>query len=218
MSARKIVIDFWGDITCPFCYLGEHALRRALSSFEYQDLVEFRWRSCLLHADWKVGESRTWNEFKDTISDFDVKRTLEKKESILKELANRYSLHYNLANAFSHNSVNAARLLKLANSKSKALDLALAFGEGYFEEAIDMSQLRYLREKAVEVGLSKSEVDEVLSSDLFLDEVNKDQEDALKYAYNYVPTIYFNGSFINEGLLKEQIITEALHQTMKEIQ
>lgn len=214
---KKITIDLWADITCPFCYIGETLLVRALEKFEHRDEVEVKWRSCILRPDWELGKSMTWKESMSRIEAPEQKALFEKKTSILRALSEKYGLRFNLENAISHNSINAARLLKLAGEKGKTLALATAFGKGYFEEALNMGEFANLRAKAFEVGLDAQEIDEVLAGDRYLDEVKEDQKLAEKYAYNYVPTMYFNGGNMLEGLLKEEQISEALIKTANEI-
>lgn len=215
---QKIVIDFWGDITCPFCYIGENLLRRALDKFPYPEMVEVRWRSCLLRPDWEIGKTISWKESMSKLTNPEDIALFEKKTSILRSLSEKLGLGFNLENALSHNSINAARLLKLATQHSMVMPLALAFGKGYFEEAMDMSHLENLKAKALEVGLDATMVEELLNGQQFLDEVLEDQKLAETYAYNYVPTLYFNGGHKLEGLLKEEQIIEALNTSAKELE
>lgn len=218
MISKKITIDYWGDITCPFCYIGEQLLHRALEQFPQQNLVEVRWRSCLLRPDWELGKTISWEQAMSQLTNPEDKALFEKKTAILQSLSDKLGLTFNLPKALAHNSTEAARLLMLATKHSLALPLAMSFGKGYFEEALDMSDVKNLKAKAIEVGLDPHEVDEVLNGEQFLAEVREDQKLAETFAYNFVPTLYFNGQHKLEGLLKQEEISESLRAAAKKLE
>lgn len=215
MEKKKLIIDFWGDITCPFCYIGEVLLERELQKLSPEIEVNIRWNSCLLLPDFSPGKSFTWAEKSRRTVDPSEAEALRKKMSLLHNLAEKYELRYNLENAYMHNSRLAARLLKVAAEEGKALELATAFGCGYFSDAIDYSKEDNLRETAASVGLPSDKIDAVFDGQLYYSEVVNDQELATQFAYNYIPTIYFNGSHKIEGLLTPQGIRKAIDEALQ---
>ena len=204
-------IEVWADITCPFCYIGEVLLGRAIEKLQITDRVKVEWKSCLLRPDWKLGESRTWTELLSEVKDMEVLQEYSKKMHLLEHLAGEYGLEYNLPNAYSHNAREAARLLKWAGERyGKVLELAQAFGRGYFSEALNMGESNNLLAKVEEVALPATEAYQILQSDAYLAEVEADQIEAITKAYNYVPTFYFNGEGMLEGLVTEEQLLRAL--------
>lgn len=213
---NKLRIDFWSDITCPFCYIAEVLLKRELMQIDhYAERVEVVWRSCLLMPDKTLDYSITWAEKLAKEEDAEARAMFEKKVSVLKHLADKYGLDYHLDQAHSHNSQRAARLLKVANEKGLTLELATRFGQGFFSLGKDFSKAEELREVALAAGLSAEEVSSVLDGDLYLEEVSRDQELSFEFAPNYVPTIYFGDKVMLEGVVKPEQIREALQQSLK---
>src|SRR5260370_32974149 len=42
---KKLRIDVWSDIVCPWCYVGKRRLEAALAKFPRRDAVEVVWRA-----------------------------------------------------------------------------------------------------------------------------------------------------------------------------
>lgn len=42
---KKMKIEIWSDIMCPFCYIGKRNFEKALAQFPHRDLVEVEWKS-----------------------------------------------------------------------------------------------------------------------------------------------------------------------------
>lgn len=210
-----MTIDFWGDITCPFCYIGEVLLKRELEAGGYEDQVEVRWRSCLLAPELPLNTSFTWLERMEKVEDPEELQHFQKSRSVLDHLAEKYGLENNLEYAWSHNSQRAARLLKVATEEDRMLEVATLFGRGYFSEGRDFSKLEELKRVAIEANLPAEAVAGVLEGDLYLSEVKEDQVLAAQYAYNFVPTIYFGDEVMLEGVVTPEQIREALQKALK---
>lgn len=209
-------VEIWADITCPFCYIGETLLARAIGQMEHPEQIRVEWRSCLLNPMWELGVSRTWSELMSEVEEPETQAMYAKKTHLLQRLAEQYQLMYNLPLARSHNSREAARLLKWAGDRyQQTLSLAQAFGKGYFSEALDMGAVEHLLAKVKEVGLPSEEALAILQSDAYLAEVEADQEEAQVKAYNYVPTFYFNGAHMLEGVVTEADLLAALQAGLK---
>jgi len=42
---KKLRVDIWSDIACPWCYVGKRRLEAALARFDHKDAVEIVWRA-----------------------------------------------------------------------------------------------------------------------------------------------------------------------------
>ena len=49
-------VEMWGDLVCPWCYLGRARFRQALASFPHRDQVEVVYRSFELDPDFPPGK------------------------------------------------------------------------------------------------------------------------------------------------------------------
>lgn len=207
-------IDFWSDITCPFCYIAEVLLKRELVAGGYEKQVEVRWRSCLLSPELPLDTSFTWRERVAEVEDPELLKHFQKSRAVLHHLAEKYGLVDRLEDAWSHNSQRAARLLKVATKEGRMLEVATLFGRGYFSEGRDFSKLDELKRVAVEAELPRAEVTGVLEGDLYLSEVEEDQQLAAQFAPNFIPTIYFGDEVMLEGVVTPEQIREALRKLL----
>src|SRR5690348_3186176 len=42
---KKLTVEIWSDIACPWCYVGKRRLEAALAQFPHRDAVEVVWRA-----------------------------------------------------------------------------------------------------------------------------------------------------------------------------
>jgi len=45
MESKKIKVDIWSDIMCPFCYIGKRHYEKALEQFANASDIELEWHS-----------------------------------------------------------------------------------------------------------------------------------------------------------------------------
>ena len=50
-------VDIWGDIVCPWCYIGERRFARGLAGFEHHDEVDVVYRSFELDPSIPKGQA-----------------------------------------------------------------------------------------------------------------------------------------------------------------
>lgn len=74
-EARKMKIELWSDYACPFCYIGEKRLEKALAEIDGGDKVEIEFKSFELdpYASREVVSS--------TVDRFAAKYHLSKEEA-----------------------------------------------------------------------------------------------------------------------------------------
>ena len=51
MNNKKVSIEIWSDVVCPFCILGKRKIEQAIKSLNAQDTLDVIWRSSLLNPD-----------------------------------------------------------------------------------------------------------------------------------------------------------------------
>lgn len=215
---KSITIDLWGDINCPFCYVGEVMLDEVLKKNPLPDTkIRVNWRSYRLHSTMPAQTITPWTTMVANLTDPKEIARFEKGNRILQELAKPYNLQLNLEKTLLHNAIDSARLFKLAGEYQLVLALARKLGEGYFAEGLDMSNHLNLRTKALASGLPQEEVDEVLQSEKYFEEIETDQQIAPRYVPRFIPTFYFNGEEKLEGIVSEEKLLEALATAHKKL-
>lgn len=203
-------IDIWSDVVCPFCYIGKRHLEQALE--ELSDLeVEINWRSFELDPN------------APTQSDLDIYDTLAKKygrdrnwakemNANMVEMASEAGLNYDMDAIKPTNSFNAHQLLHLAKSHGKQDEMKEALLSAYFVEGKHVGDSEQLIEIAENVGIDSHEAKEVLTKNLYSNQVMKDVEEAHRIGVQGVPFFYINEKYGLSGAQPVSVFIDALKQ------
>ena len=85
----------------------------------------------------------------------------------------------------------------------------------YFTENLVLADHKVLVDKAVSVGMDKDEVEKMLASDKYTDEVRFDEREAGMRGVHGVPYIVFNGTFAVPGAMSIDSFKSALKRELK---
>ena len=182
-------ITYWSDYACPYCYIGEIQLKKAIAAIPELEGTVLEMKSFQLDpsaGEHAVGDTQTRFADKYGISFNDAGRQIEH----ISRMGNAEGLDFRYATTLFTNTMSAHRLTKLAQSKGDP-DLTERITEALFKayftdnrELADKALLRYIGEVC---GLDASEVREVLDSDKYMDDVIKDEREAAQYGIHAVP-------------------------------
>ena len=198
-----ITLTVWSDFACPYCYIGETRLEKAIEELGVKDDVVIDYRAFELDPGAsKEVVSSTPERFakKYRLSLDGAKEQIEQISSLGRELG----IDFNYATTQYSNTRDAHRLMKLAEAKYDRETVArlneLLF-KAYFVENLVLADHKVLLDKALEAGMKEDEVKEVLESNMYDDEVRFDEREAMMRGVHGVPYIVFNGDFAVPGAL-----------------
>lgn len=211
-------IDIWSDIACPWCYIGKRRLEGALEGFAHRDEVEVVWHSFELDPGAPVPPTektsvhlaQKYGGGPDQIAAM----TQRVADTALEE-----GLQYRLDDTLHVTTRDAHRLLHLAletggHGMQGALKERLL--HDYFVEAEDASDHDVLRAAAAEVGLPDAEVERVLGSDAYDEQVSADIRQARAYGANGVPFFVVDGRYGISGAQPTDVFAGALERAWAE--
>ncbi|MDO4789761.1 MAG: DsbA family protein [Porphyromonas sp.] len=215
MRSEKIKIEFWGDLNCPFCYIGDIVLKRTLETTGYMDKTQVSYRACRLYPDFAPEEQHHFRSQLDE-SDENAKEQIDKKIGVMKHLADKYDLKYGMDNAVVSNTSEALSLLLWVsdcfNQDSKYLfALKEALGRAFFSEGKVLSDRRVLLSAVEEVGLNRTEAEQILNNGTYLRALERDQKESETKCPRFIPTIYIGDTRL-EGLFKSEQIEKLLFE------
>jgi predicted DsbA family dithiol-disulfide isomerase len=195
-----MLVEIWSDVVCPWCYIGKRRFEAALARFEHRGEVALRWRSFELDPD--APARRTEGAAEHVAAKYQM--TLEEARAQLARvdaLATAEGLDYDLARTNGGNSFAAHRLIHLGYATDAATGAAMkeALLRAHFVERRPIGDAAVLAELAVAVGLARREVDQVLSSDRFADEVRRDEAEAASLGCQGVPFFVFDRAYAVPG-------------------
>ncbi len=214
-----ITLTIWSDFACPYCYIGETRLEKAIEELGMKDNVQIDYRAFELDPEApKEVVSTTPERFarKYRLTLDGAKEQIEQISSLGRELG----IDFRYATTRYTNTRDAHRLMKLAEAKYDRATVGrlneLLF-KAYFVENLELSDHSVLMAKALEAGMKEDEVKEVLESEKYDDEVRFDEREAMMRGVHGVPYIVFNGGFAVPGALSLEGFKMALEREMKKV-
>jgi len=208
-----MIIDVWADVVCPWCFIGKRRLEKALASFEHRDHVTIRHRAFQLQPDIKE-TVRT----KDYLAD----KYLASPDQVTAMQANvcavadSEGLCYNLDETLSGNTFDAHRLLLWAATIGKQEELLETLFSNYFEKSKGVFTHTDLVAAAISVGIDADKADDLLTSDLFADEVISDRNLAAQLGATGVPFFVFDMKFGISGAQPLEAFTQTLQSAWEQ--
>lgn len=193
-------IDIWMDFVCPYCYLGQHRLKEALAMLDSDEAVELFYHSYELEPR---AQRHSGKSMPMTIADrhgIDLE-SAEASTDDLREQGLELGLDINPRLAMVTNTHDAHRLVSYAVTENNdiAFRLIERLFQAYFTELKDIGDPSLLVDLAVEAGLDREAVIEVLVSEAFHDKVVQDRKKAGEVELQGVPHFVINDRFTISG-------------------
>lgn len=212
---EKIKIDIWSDVVCPFCYIGKRRLDKALAQFEFKDSVEIQWHSYQLDPNTPDSGLSVF-EYLAQRKGISTEQAQEMHDHV-SSMASQEGLYYRFDLAKVANTFKAHRVLKLAGTKGLDHALEEELFKSYFIEGEFIASDEVLLNKAVKVGLNAEEVQEVLDSNTFEQEVRADFHQAQAIGVQGVPFFVFNNKYAISGAQSTAMFQSAFERLAKEL-
>lgn len=182
-------ITYWSDYACPYCYIGESRLKKAIAEIPESSDIELEMKAFQLDpsaGEHATGDTQTRFAHKYGISFADAGRQIES----ISQMGIAEGLDFKYATTLFTNTMDAHRLTKLVQSKNDpalAEKVIEALFKAYFTDNKELADKELLQIIGEECGLDSEEVKEVLSSDKYEDEVLLDEREAARYGIHAVP-------------------------------
>jgi predicted DsbA family dithiol-disulfide isomerase len=218
-AEKRLRIDVWSDIACPWCFVGKRRLERALGDFPHADEVEVVWRAFELDpsapAERDPGVSHAHRLAKKY--GMSVEQAQQRSEQ-LRQTARGEGLSFDFEHIRSGNMFDAHRLVHLGRERGLQDAVKERFLSAYLEQGQLLSDHGTLLRLAVEAGLAENEVADVLASDQFTEEVRVDEAEARELGISGVPCFVLDGRYAVSGAQPPQALLSVLHQAWNELE
>ena len=207
-------IVYWSDYACPFCYIGETHMKRAMEHLRMEAVMEMKAFELDPSAGKQVAEP--------TVDRFARKYGLSKEAAQaridgISQMGRDCGLDFRYAETRYTNTFDAHRLTKLAVEMGGAA-LADRISErlyrAYFTESLELADHDVLRKIASEEGMG--EVRDFLLSDRYADEVRLDEREAQRYGISAVPYFVINGRYAVPGAMPVEELERVLKKAAEE--
>ena len=207
-GAETLTIDVVSDVVCPWCYLGEKRLERALAAETAP--VEVRWRPFQLDPTIPPGglDRAAYMERK-----FGKSGRLQAAHDRLTQLGAEVGIPF----AFDRikrapNTLDAHRLVRWAASAGKQAEVVDRLFRAYFTEGQDIGDPAVLTVIARECGLDPDVVATLLGRDDDKDAVRREIGEAQAIGVSGVPFFIFAGRLAVSGAQDVEVLRDAMAQ------
>ena len=216
--SKKLSIEVWSDIACPWCYVGKRRLEHALAQFPHRDSVQLVWRAFELDPSAPA--------LRDSDTPY-VERLARKygtpvpqAQAMIQRIVDTGAAE-GLALNFDHirpgNTFNAHRLIHLAKERGLQNELKERLLSAYFSEGRAIGDADTLHNLTVAVGLDSDEVQGVLSTDLYANEVRADEAEARDIGVSGVPFFLLGRRYAVSGAQSSELLLEAITKAWHEL-
>jgi len=209
-------IEIWSDIMCPFCYIGKKHLETALKQFGDAESIDVEWKSYQLdpyiprHPEYK----NTYQYLAENkgMSDEEARQMTEGVAAA----GARAGITLDFERAVVANSFDAHRLVHLAQTKGLAGTVKEGLFRAHFTEGKDINSREILLAIGTDAGLTADEVNTVLDSDRYNDEVTHDIREARDIGVRGVPFFVFNRKYAVSGAQPSEVFLQTLEKSFDE--
>jgi predicted DsbA family dithiol-disulfide isomerase len=208
---KKLAIDVWSDIVCPWCAIGKRRLEQALAKFPHADDVAIVWRAFELDPEAPTVRAD------DNVTRLAEKYGRSRAEALamlqqMDATAAKEGLEFHLTKARSGNTFDGHRVLHLAAERGLQGVVKERLMRGYMSEGESIGEHEVLVKLAAEAGLDADEVRAVLASDRYASEVREEEAAARSLGITGVPFFVLGGKYAVSGAQPANVMLGALEK------
>lgn len=216
---KRLAIDIWSDVMCPWCLIGWGNLRQALAELEGEIEAEVRWRPFELNPDMPPeGEEQAAHiARKYGRSEADGQATRERMRAMACEAG--VSLEWEgegeappamMWNTFAAHRL-LARVLETAGPERQT-ELKLALFAAHFNQRRPIGDERVLLDVAEECGFDRAAAQAALEDDALAAKVRAEERQAWDMNITGVPAVVVEGKFLIPGAQSPETYAAALRR------
>ncbi|MCP9625798.1 DsbA family oxidoreductase [Rhodopseudomonas palustris] len=215
MSALKpLKIDVVSDVVCPWCYIGKKRIEQALA-LAPDVPVELTFRPFFLNPSvpregierdeyltQKFGSPERYKELASRVVDAAAQEGLEYHPELVKRQPNTIDCH---------------RLIHWADAIGKGPAMKQRLMELYFRDGGDLTDINVLVKAAAEIGLDADDVRAKLATDVDVDLIAGQANEAAEKGISGVPTFVFAQKYAVSGAQDPAQLAKAIRHISAEI-
>lgn len=208
-----ITVDIVSDVVCPWCIIGYKKLEKAMAQLEGKARFELAWHAFELNPSMPP-EGQDIAEHmaeKYGATPEQSKANRERLRSAGSELDFEFSYGDKMRMV---NTFDAHRLLHWAGETGKQTALKLALFKAHFTDGKDVSDHETLISVASSVGLDEKRARDLLSTNLFAEEVRATEAEWQERFITGVPAFIFNKKFMVPGAQEADVFANIIENKL----
>ena len=199
MKKQKIKIDIVSDINCPWCYLGDARLKKAMEESGEKYEFEIRFKPFELSPN-AAQEGQDKKEYFIQNYGKDAPERMDGSSRHIAELGEAEGVTFNFdKSSVVHNTFNGHRLIWLAEQYGVQEQVAVALFEANFTDGRNMNDTAVLTEIGAVNGIPAERLENFFSSEEGKKEVREQEQWAQAAGVRGVPAFIFNDKYMVSG-------------------
>jgi predicted DsbA family dithiol-disulfide isomerase len=208
-AVRQLQIDVWGDLACPWCYVGKSRLDKAIAASPHADAITVVPRSFELDPTMSrdVRPNLDMLAAKYGVSQAQARAIEDKAVALAQREGLPFAVDRVVANSF-----DVHRVLHLARAYGRADQLLGALQRMLFGGQADAFDHTVIADAASRLGIPRSRAAEVLAGNEYADAVRGDEAEASRIGVTGVPFAVFGGRSAIPGAATGEGYAKAIEQ------
>lgn len=210
-SPVTIKVDVVSDVVCPWCYIGQKRLEKAIA-WQSDLEVDLRWRPYQLDSSIPP-EGLDRKAY--MLAKFGSEQKLRDIHDHIVPLGEAEGIDFHFSDIRkSPNTLDAHRVIRWAASQGEVIQHSVVrtLFSAFFEQGEDISDHTVLARIAGENGMDQAVVSTLLASDADKDEVRAEIEQARQMGITGVPCFLLEGRYAIVGAQDADVLANAIRQ------
>ena len=208
-----ITVDIVSDVVCPWCIIGYKKLEKAMAQFEGQARFELAWHAFELNPSMPP-EGQDIAEHMAQKYGATPEQSKANRER-LRDAGRELDFEFNYSDKMRMvNTFDAHRLLHWAAETGKQTALKLALFQAHFTDGYDVSDHDILVSVASSVGLDEKRARDLLSTNLFAEDVRATEAEWQDRFITGVPAFIFNKKFMVPGAQETEVFANIIENKL----
>jgi predicted DsbA family dithiol-disulfide isomerase len=217
-AMKRLRVDVWSDVACPWCYIGKRRLEAALADFPHTADVTVVWHSFELDPS----SPRSFTDGQSMAQRLAKKygRSVREAEGMVQNVADTAKLdglEFRFDRIKPGNTFDAHRLIHLGKAEGKQDAVKERMMRAYFTEGEAVGEKATLAQLGVSAGLDADQVAAVLESDQYANDVREDEAEAAEVGIRGVPFFVFGEKYAVSGAQPKEVLHGALTKAWDEL-
>jgi predicted DsbA family dithiol-disulfide isomerase len=199
-----IQLDVVSDVICPWCFMGKRRLEKAIKLLGDSVDVRVTWKPFQLNP-WMPKEGIDRQEYRR--AKFGSMERSQQLDARLVAVGASEGIEFHLDRITrTPNTLDAHRLIWLAQQHGLQDAVVEALFQAYFVDGIDIGDQTNLMTVAESVGMNRTLVEKLLSTDLGVQEVLAEESKFKALGIEGVPSFVVQGTVLFSGAAEPQVI------------
>ncbi|PKV76071.1 putative DsbA family dithiol-disulfide isomerase [Pontibacter ramchanderi] len=218
MTKQKIKIDIFSDINCPWCYVGERRLSKALQEVSDKYEAEISFKAFELNPNIPQDGMGRRDYFKGNYGE-QILAQIPAMDERMTAAGSEEGIQFNFSEEMTvNNTFNGHRLIWLAGQYGVQHEVAGALFKAYFTDNRPMNDTAVLKEIGIAQGIPAERLENFFESEEGKKEIREMEAFAQSAGITGVPAFVINDQYLVSGAQPAETFLNVFKQVAPAIQ